>query len=60
MKVFIITFFITSIILVGCGLLINYCKKRLRKTPHGLSGMCHKSGGEVCGSCADQIKNKNP
>jgi hypothetical protein len=58
MKNFIITLFCTSIVLVGCGLLVNYCKRRWRKTPHSLTGMCHKNGGEVCGSCADQIKNK--
>ncbi|HIJ79923.1 MAG: hypothetical protein OEY01_15145 [Desulfobulbaceae bacterium] len=58
MKIFLITLLFTAIVLVGCGLLVNFCKKRLNKTPHGLSGMCQKSGGEVCTSCAEQLHNK--
>ncbi len=56
MKIFILTACIAFITIVAYALLINWSKRRLRKTPHGLTGMCHKSGGTVCSSCAEQVK----
>jgi len=52
MKTFLLTFLFTCVTLILCGLLVNYGRRRLRDTPHGLSGMCHKKGGAVCSSCA--------
>jgi hypothetical protein len=34
--------------------LFTFCRRRLRKTPHGLTGMCHRDGGTICSSCRDQ------
>ncbi len=52
---------ITFIILISVALLINFCRRRLRGSRHGLSGMCHKSGDSclTCTSCAnDNNKRK--
>ncbi|MFW8601536.1 hypothetical protein ACOHYD_08640 [Desulfobacterota bacterium M19] len=55
---------ITFTLLVSVALLINFCRRRLRKNRHGLSGMCHKSGDSclTCASCADEnkLKKKEP
>ena len=58
MKIFLITTIITCLTLVLVGLLVNFCRRRLAKTPHGLSGMCHQKGGAICSSCADQTVTK--
>ncbi len=56
---------ITFIILLSVALLINFCRRRLRGSHHGLSGMCHKNGDSclTCTSCADnnnKLKKKSP
>ena len=51
LKIFPLTLLITTLTVIVVGLLINFCRKRLAKTPHGLSGMCHQQGGEICSSC---------
>jgi len=50
---FILTLFITFVVLAGAGILINYCKTRPRNGKHQLTGMCHRSGGATCSSCSD-------
>jgi len=40
------------------ALVVNFCRRRLRKSRHGLSGLCHKSGGGVCASCMDKGEKK--
>lgn len=55
-----LTPFIVTLLFTFCGfvvtaLLISYCKRRQNRTRHGLTGMCHKSGGTMCGSCSSQL-----
>jgi len=57
MKILVLTFLITFLCITAIALLINYCKKRISKTPHGLTGMCYKNGGSMCSECAEKIKN---
>ncbi len=52
MPIFFLYFFLTFVVLTTTALFINFCRRRLRKTPHGLSGMCHKDGGAMCCSCS--------
>lgn len=56
----VITFAVTLLATFGCILvvatLINFCKRRQSRTAHGLTGMCHKSGGAMCGSCSSQLR----
>ncbi|MBW1635750.1 MAG: hypothetical protein JRJ68_05680 [Deltaproteobacteria bacterium] len=47
---------ITFPLLLATALLINYCKRRQHRTSHGLTGMCHKSGGTMCSSCSSQLQ----
>lgn len=56
MKVLFLTAGISFLVILAVAVLINFSKRRQRKTPHGLSGMCHKTGGEVCSSCAEQVR----
>ncbi len=58
MKIFLLTLLATFFFITTVALLINFCKKKLRKTPHGLTGMCHNSGGAMCSGCSEKIKNK--
>jgi hypothetical protein len=51
MSDFLLTATIAFAALAGIGLFINFCRRRLRSSRHGLSGMCHKSGGAVCSTC---------
>ena len=51
MKIFLLTFGISFMVILVAALIINFSKRRQRKSPHGLTGMCHRSGGVVCGSC---------
>ncbi len=60
MRETVILFGWTLLATFGCILvvatLINYCKRRQNRTAHGLTGMCHKSGGAMCGSCSSQLR----
>ena len=58
MKTLILTFLITALTLILVGQLITFCRKKLSKTPHGLSGMCHRQGSEVCASCAETAEKE--
>jgi len=57
MKFFLLNFLFTFVTLAGVGLFINFCRRRLSKTKHGLTGMCHKDGGAMCCSCSEKILN---
>lgn len=59
MSAYLLPLIITFCVIVMFALFLNFCRRRLRKTPHGLTGMCHKDGGTMCASCRDQIK-KDP
>jgi uncharacterized membrane protein affecting hemolysin expression len=56
MKIFLLTLGISFVVILLAGLLINFTKRRQQKSPHGLTGMCHKSGGVACGSCGERVK----
>lgn len=58
MKGFLLTFALTLAVVGGFILLLNFCRRRLRKTPHGLTGICHKDGGRLCSSCSEQLKQE--
>ncbi len=62
MTLFLFYFFITFCTLVGVALFINFCRRRLQKTSHGLTGMCHKDGSAMCCSCSQAItaRKKKP
>jgi len=55
----ILTLIISFAAFVIIALFLNYCRRRLRKTPHGLTGMCHRNGGTMCSSCQDQTRKKS-
>ncbi|CAK8711221.1 DUF539 domain-containing protein [Candidatus Electrothrix aarhusensis] len=58
MKIFLLTAGFSFVVIVVAALIINFSKRRLRKSPHGLTGMCHKSGGVVCGACGDKHEKR--
>ncbi|WP_339136679.1 MAG: hypothetical protein WGN25_02195 [Candidatus Electrothrix sp. GW3-4] len=58
MKILLLTFGISFMVILVAALIINFSKRRQRKSPHGLTGMCHRSGRVVCGSCGGQIKKE--
>ena len=58
MKILLLTLIITFLTIIMVAWLINFCRKRLAKTPHGLSGMCHQKGGKVCSSCMESSGNE--
>jgi hypothetical protein len=60
MKTFIITLMFTFPLLLIMAFVINFSKRRLRATRHGLTGMCHKDGGVMCSSCSSKMQPENP
>jgi preprotein translocase subunit SecG len=55
MATFILTLTITFSLLLITVVLLSYCKRRQNRTSHGLTGMCHESGGTMCGCCSSQL-----
>ncbi|MDW7772136.1 MAG: hypothetical protein SCH71_04515 [Desulfobulbaceae bacterium] len=53
-----LTFLIVFAVFTGIAFLLNFCRRRLRKTGHGLTGMCHKNGGGICSTCRDRDEKK--
>jgi len=60
MSAYLFPLIITFCVIVVFALFLNFCRRRLRKTPHGLTGMCHKDGGAMCASCRDHIQKDPP
>jgi hypothetical protein len=60
MKLFIPYLAITFVLLLTIAGLISYCKRRQAKTRHGLTGMCHETGGTMCGSCSSHPQHDRP
>lgn len=60
MSDYFLTLIITFGVIVAFAYFLNFCRRRIKKTPHGLTGMCHKDGGTMCSSCQDQIERKEP
>ncbi len=46
----------TFALLLFVAVLISFCKRRQSRTRHGLTGMCHRSGGAMCSSCNAKLK----
>ena len=46
-------------VILVAALVINFSKRRQRKSPHGLTGMCHKSGGVACRACAESMRKED-
>ena len=57
MITFILTLTITFVLLPTIGFFIGFSKRRQRQTNHGLTGMCHETGGEMCGCCSSSLLN---
>ena len=60
MKTFFILMLFAFPLLLIMAFMINYCKRRLRNTRHGLTGMCHKDGGAMCCSCSAKLSPPGP
>ncbi|MCI5125824.1 MAG: hypothetical protein D3925_15475 [Candidatus Electrothrix sp. AR5] len=56
MKIFLIATGFSFVAIVIAALIINFSKRRQRKSPHGLTGMCHWTGGVACGECEEHGK----
>jgi hypothetical protein len=60
METLLYTFCAAFLLMLGAALLIDRSKKRLQRTRHGLTGMCHHSGEHTCcggkddGSCGER------
>jgi hypothetical protein len=55
MSTLIATLIATFLIFAVAVFIINYCKKRAENNRHGLTGMCHCSGGASCCSGSKNI-----
>ncbi|WP_228854392.1 hypothetical protein [Desulfomarina profundi] len=55
---FLILLAIAFSLVLTTALIISFCKRRQNRTRHGLTGMCHQSGGTMCESCDSQLRNK--
>lgn len=58
MQSYLPTLLLTTVVVIGFIILFNFCRRRLRKTPHGLTASCHKEGGHLCASCAEKMRPK--
>lgn len=59
MTLFAITLILTFVVVVAAILGLSYCKRQQRHGKHGLTGMCHDSGGAVCSSCAGLVGTRS-
>ncbi len=57
---FLIILAISFSLMLSTAALISYCKRRQNRTPHGLTGMCHQTGGTMCGTCSSQLHDTIP
>jgi hypothetical protein len=55
MITFIFSLLLTFSLILAPALLISYCKRRQARTSHGLTGMCHKSGGTMGSCCSAKL-----
>ncbi|MFV0437238.1 MAG: hypothetical protein ACK5PS_07600 [Desulfopila sp.] len=60
MQTFLVLLFPSFLIISCAALLINFCRRRLRRTRHPLSGMCEKSGGALCACCGAELQATRP
>jgi len=59
MITFIVNFAITFICIMSFAWLLIYCRRRSARTRHGLTGMCHSTGGTMCASCSGEMGNES-
>lgn len=59
MKTFLLLIMFTFPLLLIVACMISHSRRKLLRTGHGLTGMCHQSGGRMCCSCAAGLQ-KNP
>jgi len=52
MKTFLVLLIISFFLVMAMILVLSFAKRRQERTSHGLTGMCHESGGEMCGCCS--------
>jgi hypothetical protein len=57
MKTFVLTLIISFGLLLAAIFILSYCKRRQSRTNHGLTGMCHQTGGAMCSSCSDKLQS---
>ncbi len=55
---FFLILLITFSLVLLTATLISYTKQRQARTKHGLTGMCHETGGEMCGCCSSKLMQK--
>jgi hypothetical protein len=60
MTTFILSLSLTFALILGTTVLISYCKRRQARTKHGLTGMCHKSGGAMGSCCSAKMFEAKP
>ena len=60
MKLFLLTLTLTFPLFILAAAVVNFCKRRLGKTRHGLTGMCHETGDTMCCSCAPSLQQSIP
>ena len=56
----ILTVSISFLLILFTAILISYCKRRQSRTRHGLTGICHQSGGTMCNNCSSQLQQNPP
>jgi len=54
---FLLLFSLTICAFLGFAWLLIFCRRRLRRSRHGLTGMCHDTGGTMCPSCRQPTGN---
>ena len=55
MQTYLVIFAITFTIFITAAFVINFCKRKVSRTNHGLTGMCHKDGGTMCSCCSEKL-----
>ncbi|KAB2887943.1 MAG: hypothetical protein F9K32_18250 [Desulfobulbaceae bacterium] len=56
MKTFLLLIMFTFPLLLIVACMLSFSRRKLRHTRHGLTGMCHSSGGTMCCSCMAKIQ----
>jgi hypothetical protein len=60
MNTFIVYLMIAFPLLLIFVVHLSYCKRRQQRTNHGLTGMCHDTGGSMCGCCSAKLMMVEP
>lgn len=57
MKTFFLLIMFTFPMLLIVACMISYSRRKLRRTRHPMTGMCHSSGGTMCCSCTAKLRD---